>query len=934
MHDHAPSDDSIATRTRLRRARRRLSRLFRRTAGGAALALVPLAAGAQDLRYSLTPTGQQLRWNDALGLDNTFLWGGRAGLVFGRRIELQGFFLTNRGTDSGIRDLYDRLGVDQRPPQNPGLDVRHYGAAVVYNFAVGGFTPFLRAGGGVLRFDPQGGDVSERIALSYGGGLRFGKPGSLRFNVFVEDMRFRLDRRLLIGLPTTGTPTIVDADANRLWSNLTYGAGVTVPLGGGAVTYDDTPQYQLGNVALPIDVFAGRFDFASSSNIPQQNIVGVRTGIDFGPLVGLRGFYWRGTNDDFNRTQGVQGFGGEAQFSLNAGPGINPFLIAGAGQVDFTSGYDRITAGAARVVPDDQTALILGGGAKIPIGSRLVLTASARNWLMGRGGPTEDAADVSQLRSNWQYALGFSFGVGGRGNKRREVARRTVDTIYVDSAGGRLRVREAGKLANAGRDAEARERAGIREAFVVTAAGDTLRGAQADSALGIGRFVRNERGRAAMRDSLAGDSTASDSLVRGEAAAFSGNYASGRTVPIVVPTQGEIIVRYGPVAPAPQPVIVAGGAMGAQPMAAPQRALVREFTDNRGRPVREFREPDNRVVREYVDGGRPIREWTAPDRRIVREYQDGNRIVREYRTPSTNRVTREFLPLPAPQPSMQYMAPQYMAPATSGMPDAAAWTVPAPTTSAEQAARSGVRKEGASARDGAMVTGSDAGRNAAGTTTAAVTENGAARQGMSAEEVRALVREESERARREAEERARVEREAAVREALARAQAAQPAMVETRTVTEPVPPRFFSDGPQGAFLYSGATVSDGGQLLLGGRLDFGSISPRFSAIRLVPELAFGFGNGGTSTYIAANAMYEFGRILRVRPRVGLGAGLLNFSSPVGSRDGLDVVVTPSYGVSIPFGALRGVGTPELVVEHQGVGWFDLNRLIVALAWRR
>lgn len=929
MPDRRPCDASIAARTRLRRARRRLARLCRRGAGAAAaVALAPLAIGAQDLRYNLTPSAQQLRWNDALGLDNTLLWGGRAGLVFGRRIELQGFFLTNRGSDSGIRDLYDRLDVDQRPPQNPGLDVRHYGAAVVYNFAVGGFTPFIRAGGGVLRFEPDGGQASERIALSYGGGLRFGKPGSIRFNVFVEDLRFRIDRRLLLALPVAEAPPIADANANKLWSNLTYGAGVTIPLGGGAVTYDDTPQYQLGNVALPIDVFAGRFDFAGASGIPRQNIVGVRTGIDFGPLVGLRGFYWRGTNEDFNRTQGVQGFGGEAQFALNAGPGINPYLIAGAGQVDFTSDYDRRVGGQVGPVPDDQTALILGGGVKIPIGSRFVVNASARNWLMGRGGATEDVADVSQLRSNWQYALGLSFGLGGRGNRRRDVARRTTDTVYVDSAGGRLRVRTADKLANAGRadedaraESAARTRAGIADAFVVTADGDTLRGARADSALGIGRWARDGRAPVRARDQEAQDSTGMGRVA---------GYASGRTVEVVVPTQGEIIVRYGPPLPAPSPVIVTGpGAVAGQPQgAAPQRVLLREFSDARGRPVREFREPDNRVVREYAENGRTVREWVAPDRRIVREYQDGNRIVREYRSPSTNRVTREFLPLPAARPQQSWVAP---APAPAPTMDA--WTVPEPTISDEAAARSGVRKEQRTPRGGvtADTMGSDAGRNL-GAQQAEPPQAAAApaAPALSAEQVRAIVREESDRARRDADARARAEREAATRAA-----AQPPAVVETRTVTEsPVPVGYFSDGPQGALLYSGATVSDGGQLLLGGRIDLGAVSPRFAAIRLVPELAFGFGNGGTSTYIAANAMYEFGRIARVRPRVSLGAGLLNFSNPVGSRDGLDVVVTPSYGVSIPFGALRGVGTPELVVEHQGVGWFDLNRLIVALAWRR
>jgi hypothetical protein len=103
------------------------------------------------------------------------------------------------------------------------------------------------------------------VAFNYGGGLRFGKPGSLRFNVFAEDLRFRVDRTLLVALPGGATPPNADPDANRLRSSLTYGAGLSIPIGGGAATYDDTPQYQLGNVALPIDVFAGRQNFAGAS---------------------------------------------------------------------------------------------------------------------------------------------------------------------------------------------------------------------------------------------------------------------------------------------------------------------------------------------------------------------------------------------------------------------------------------------------------------------------------------------------------------------------------------------------------------------------------------------------------------------------------------------------------------------------------------------
>jgi hypothetical protein len=205
--------------------------------------------------------------------------------------------------------------------------------------------------------------------------------------------------------------------------------------------------------------------------------------------------------------------------------------------------------------------------------------------------------------------------------------------------------------------------------------------------------------------------------------------------------------------------------------------------------------------------------------------------------------------------------------------------------------------------------------------TAAEAPAPAARQ-VSADEVRAIVREEL------------------TREDRARAVVVSPAVPAGTTVVQTtVQPRPFYNGTgvQGGLLYSGATVSGGAQLLTGGRLDFGAVAPGLRAIRLVPELAFGFGEGGTSTYLAANALYEVGPIFRVRPRVSLGAGLLNFSSPVGAHDGLDLVVTPAYGASLPFRPFRGFGggrTPELLVEHQGVGVFDLNRVIVGIGWRR
>ena len=823
----------------------------------------PAAAVAQDLRYSVTPTAQQVTWDDALGLDNTLLYGGRLGVVFGRRIELQGFYLTNQGADARIRDLYDRLDVTERPPQNPGLGVQNYGAAVVYNFALGGFTPFLRGGGSVLRFEPEGARASDRIAVSYGGGLRFGKPGGLRFNVFAEDLRFRVDRTLLLALPTpsAGASPVVDADADKLRSNLTYGAGLSVPLGGGAATYDDTPQYQLGNVALPVDVFAGQHQFAGASGLPRQNLVGVRTGIDFGPLVGLRGFYWQGVNDDFDRRQGVRGYGGEAQFALNAGPGFNPFLIAGAGQVDFGTSYDRVgTGGATVTAPEDQTALILGGGLKVPVGTRFTLTGAARNYLAAITGRTEDVSERSQLRSNWQYSVGLSLGLGGRGTRRRDMPAARRDTVFVDRATGRTVARPDTAVARASE--RPTDRAVTVERYAVTTRGDTVRGATLDSVLAADRGARLIEVRG----------------VAGEVTGAATGYVTERTVTVPVPAEGEIIVRYGPQrAPTPPttPIVVVPptGAMAPSTPAgttsgvagpAP-RAFVREVRERDGRRVREYREGDGSLTREWVD--------------------DRNRVVREPARPA----------MVAPAPS-DPIVKESARDTRAGDFEA---RVTARLDSLERVAADRAASDRAAPR----------------TATAPDPES-----------VRAIVREELAR-----EERVREER---IREERARAEVARPA-------TSPNGPGTWTGGVQGGMVYSGATLTDAAQALVGARLDFGALSPSLPGFRLVPEVAFGVGGGGTSTYIAANALYEVGRLFGGRPRVSLGAGLLNFSDRVGSRDGLDLVITPAYGLALPLARFTrfrlpggGATSPELVVEHQGVGFFDVNRAVVGIGWRR
>jgi hypothetical protein len=168
-----------------------------------------------------------------------------------------------------------------------------------------------------------------------------------------------------------------------------------------------------------------------------------------------------------------------------------------------------------------------------------------------------------------------------------------------------------------------------------------------------------------------------------------------------------------------------------------------------------------------------------------------------------------------------------------------------------------------------------------------------------------------------------------------------------RAPREAQPPARVRRSFGGATIYSGGAFSGGAQALLGGRFDLGTLSPSYPGFHLVPEVAFGAGSGGTTTLVAANATYMFGGTTlgvlgRVRPQLGVGLGLLNYSSPVGSRGGTDLVLTPAYGAALdpvfarPLLRTLTVGgvTPALLVEHQGVGLFDVNRLVLGVSWRR
>jgi hypothetical protein len=125
--------------------------------------------------------------------------------------------------------------------------------------------------------------------------------------------------------------------------------------------------------------------------------------------------------------------------------------------------------------------------------------------------------------------------------------------------------------------------------------------------------------------------------------------------------------------------------------------------------------------------------------------------------------------------------------------------------------------------------------------------------------------------------------------------------------------------------YGGVGVGGQTQLVLGGRFDLGPVTTG-SAFDLVPEVAFGLGDGNTTVLVSGNLQYPIttiGTRYAITPFVEAGGGV--FSETV-------LALNAGYGASFRFSP--GNANLNAFVEHQGVNMFDRNRFLFGLRLER
>ena len=392
-------------------------------------ALAPASVAAQGIRYHLRPAATWTEWDGALGLEHGRFLGGMVGIGFGQYVDLTGFYMRSDNRWTNLSSI-PFAAEEEKPLTDQSVDIVSYGSELSIGLASGSLVPLLMGGGGILRFRPAAGEEIQRIQLKYGLGFRTLLTDELEAEMMLERSRYHLDPLDRVVPVPDGDPAFSeDPAAGALRRNLAVRVGLGLRLGG--VDYKQGRDLDRTGTRtssrLSFEPFGGLQTFDAGLGINHQSIAGFRAGFDLGPFLGLRGFWWRGVNDGFDAWERVEGYGGEAQFNLSSDAEVSPHLLAGGGKMVFAPDFGE---GGADV-PADRKALVLGGGLDARLGPRLLLSATARDYIVPGSGfgdtppDLQDVQDPRQLAHNWQMSVGLKIIVGGDTRPSRAGAARS-----------------------------------------------------------------------------------------------------------------------------------------------------------------------------------------------------------------------------------------------------------------------------------------------------------------------------------------------------------------------------------------------------------------------------------------------------------------------------------------------------------------------------
>ncbi len=397
----------------------------------------PGFAQVKGISYTISPTGEYVFWNKNTGISDGFLVGGHLGFGFGEFIELRGTYLQDVGNLKRDFSGLSAMGLRNAKLDSFNIGVTRWGGDIKLNLSRGSLVPYLTIGTGVQTLSPDTLTKYKNIYVAAGAGFQLSGGDRYTFNVQAVNTAFNGSpvRSLTSAAERTANGLLLSDYSNEMLRNWSVRASLNLYLGGrrpGELT--DVDKAYLNNfssgISLPIEITAGQLDFGKGLPYANTKYAGVATGLNFGPYVGLRAFYWRGLEDTFtSKFTKLALYGGEGKFKLGNGQGLTPALLLGGGVIDAMKGYQTDST----ATPLKKKGFASGGiGLDFPLGRALKLTAYGKALLTSNDS-IQNTVSPDQLATSFAYGLSLNLIIGNGAKDVETQKEKSYDELVMNT---------------------------------------------------------------------------------------------------------------------------------------------------------------------------------------------------------------------------------------------------------------------------------------------------------------------------------------------------------------------------------------------------------------------------------------------------------------------------------------------------------------------
>ena len=384
--------------------------------------LINTNAQVKDISFTLSPAVSYHWWNDQSGLADDFLYGGQIGFGFGENIELRGvYFQSDKLMTSfekfGLPNYMDNLFISKE------VDFKRYGGQFKANIGTNELNPYITLGTGVQSFKVENMDIQKQIYADLGLGIKYniGKRTSLNIEGKNTMYNFNAVNRLLDPQNVIDFAVTPADYGNERLNNWSVMASLQFYLGGrqpGELSeldkaYLNTFKSGFSGIRWTIEPSGSYLEFKDENAFRNTYLLGGYAGLDFNEFVGVRGFYFRATEDNSLSLNfdNLSMYGGEFRARLNIARGVTPYIALGGGYLNPFSSYVP-----QNTTPAEGKYFAHGGlGLNIPLSNEIQLFGSMKYLLTSSNDP-EDLVAPDEISAHTWYSFGVKFLLGKKSN--------------------------------------------------------------------------------------------------------------------------------------------------------------------------------------------------------------------------------------------------------------------------------------------------------------------------------------------------------------------------------------------------------------------------------------------------------------------------------------------------------------------------------------